>query len=111
MRDGEGLVHVLLYKEHGDAALVDLANDLEVLLDQPRRQPERWLVDQQKLWRAHQPAPDRYHRLLAARHGARKLRPAFRKTRINTKYIGHARLRDLFRRLLISADTQVFLDR
>ena len=104
-------MHVLLDQEYGDAALVDLADDMEVLLHQPGREPERRLIDQQKFWRAHQPAADRHHRLLAARHGARQLRPPLRKTRINAKDIGHARLRDLFRRLLIGAHTQVFLDR
>ena len=38
MRDGERLVHVLLDQEHRDAALVDLADDVEILLHQQRRQ-------------------------------------------------------------------------
>src|SRR3981081_1163621 len=104
-------MHVLPDQEYGNAALIDLADDMEVLLHQPGREPERRLIDQQKLWRAHQPAPDRYHRLLAARHGARQLRPSLRKARINAKDIGHARLRDLLRSLLIGANTQVFLNR
>src|SRR5689334_15848139 len=45
--DGQRLVHVLLDQEHGDAASVDLAHDIEILLDQERRQPERGLIDEQ----------------------------------------------------------------
>ena len=91
MRDRKRLVHVLLDQKHGDAALVDAADDVEILLHQARRQPERRLVDQQQLWRAHQPAADRYHRLLAAGHGAGKLRAPLGKPRKNLEDFGHAR--------------------
>ena len=40
MGDGERLVDVLLDQKHGDAARVDLPDDVEVLLDQQRRPSE-----------------------------------------------------------------------
>ena len=86
------------------------ADDVEILLHQPRRQAERRLVDQQQFRRAHQAAPDRHHRLLAARHGAGKLRAALRQARKNAEDVGHARLRDRVRSLLIGADAQILLD-
>ena len=78
-------MHVLLDQQHGDAALIDLANDAKVLFHQPRREAERRLVNQQQLGRAHQPAPDRYHGLLAARHRAGELRAPLRQAREDLK--------------------------
>src|SRR4051812_39582589 len=49
--DGERLMHILLHKEDRNAALLDLADDVEVLLDEERRQAERGLVDQQQFRR------------------------------------------------------------
>src|SRR5499433_1448490 len=76
VRDGERLMHVLLDQKHRDAARIDLPDDIEILLDQDRGEPERGLVHQQELGGAHQPAADGDHRLLAARHGAGDLRAA-----------------------------------
>src|SRR6187431_2076364 len=42
MRDRQRLVHVLLDQENGDPALVNLADDIEVVFDQQRRKAERW---------------------------------------------------------------------
>src|SRR5262249_16296624 len=47
--NGEGLMHVLLYQKHRDAARVDLPDDIEILLNQDRREPKRRLVPQPKL--------------------------------------------------------------
>src|SRR6202048_1697251 len=38
--DGERLMHILLHKKDRNATLVDLADDVEVLLDEKRRQAE-----------------------------------------------------------------------
>ena len=64
---------VLLHQEHRHALLVDPAQDGEVLLHEERREPERRLVDEQQLRRAHQPAADGYHRLFASGHRAGQL--------------------------------------
>jgi CBS domain-containing protein len=75
MGDGKRLMHVLLDKEYCDPAVIDPADDVEVLPDQERRQAERRLVDQQQLRRPHQAPSARDHGLLAARHGAGERRP------------------------------------
>ena len=38
VRDSKGLVHILLDEENGYSPAIDLAYDIEVLLDQARRQ-------------------------------------------------------------------------
>src|SRR5215207_3587524 len=110
MRDRQRLVHVLLDQEYGDAALVDLANDVEVVLDQQWRQPERRLVDQQELWRPHQSAANRYHRLLTARHGASKLRAALGQPGKHAIDLRHALVRDGVRGFLVGAEAQIVLN-
>src|SRR5260221_1259914 len=74
--DLERLRRVLLDEEDRDALRVDLADDLEVRLDEDRREPERGLVEHQELWLRHERAADREHLLLAARQGSRELRDA-----------------------------------
>ena len=78
-------MHVLLDEKDRDALLVDLADEVEILLDQDRRQAERGFVDQQQFRRPHQAAADRDHGLLAARHGAGELHPAFGQARKRLK--------------------------
>jgi hypothetical protein len=71
MRRAQGVVGVLLDEQDGHAVVaVELADDLEDLLDVERRQAERGLVEQQQLRPAHQRAGDRQHLLLAARQRA-----------------------------------------
>ena len=48
MASAERLRRVLLDQQHGHAVLVDLADDVEDLLDDQRRQPHRRLVEQQQ---------------------------------------------------------------
>src|SRR3954468_2643890 len=92
--DSERLVHVLLHEKDGNATFVDLADDVEILLDEKWRQAERGLVDQQQLRRPHQAPADRDHRLLAARHGASELHPALGQSRKQAKDFRHALLSD-----------------
>src|SRR5687768_8752492 len=66
--NGKSLMDVLLDQKDCDALFVDAPNDLEILLNQDRRKPQRGFIDEQKLRRAHQPASNRHHGLLAARH-------------------------------------------
>src|SRR4051812_25427535 len=44
--DGQRLVHILLDQKYGNAALIDLTDDIEILLHKKRRKTERGLVDQ-----------------------------------------------------------------
>ena len=61
------MVGVLLDQKHRHAvALVEVADDLEDLLDDERREAERWLVEQEQARAAHQGAGDGEHLLLAA---------------------------------------------
>src|SRR5438876_2374483 len=65
---------VLLDQEHGQAALfAQPADDPEDLLDEPRRQAERGLVEQNHLGLGHQRPADHQHLLLAARKITRGL--------------------------------------
>ena len=74
MREPQRVEGVLLDEEHGQAlARVELGDDLEDLLDDERREPERGLVEQQQLRPAHQRARDGEHLLLAARQRAAAL--------------------------------------
>jgi hypothetical protein len=109
-RDGERLVHVLLDQQNRNAALVDPADDGEIVLHQARRQAERRLVDQQQFWRAHQAAADRHHRLLAARHGAGQLAAALAKPGKDAKDFGDAAADRHLRSIAIGADAQILLD-
>src|SRR5207249_4790008 len=59
--------HVLLDEEDGDAGAVDRDERLENRRDEPRRQPERRLVQHQQARARHERAPDGDHLLLAAR--------------------------------------------
>ena len=64
--DLQGHFGVLLHQQHGHAVAVDLADDLEDLLDQQRRQAHGRLVQQQHLGLAHQGTAHGQHLLLAA---------------------------------------------
>jgi hypothetical protein len=59
--------HVLLDQQHADASLVcDPPDHTGQLVDDPRRQPQAHLVDEQKPWPADEGTGDGQHRLLAA---------------------------------------------
>src|ERR1700736_6249143 len=74
MGEPQGVMRVLLDQEHRYLLLlVDLADHLEDLLDDERRQPQRGLVEQQQARPAHQRAADRQHLLLAPRERAAAL--------------------------------------
>ena len=64
--DGGGELHVLLDEEHGDALVLDLADDVADLLDDHRGQALGRLVEQQQPRARAQHAGDREHLLLAA---------------------------------------------
>ncbi len=64
--DGEGHGGVLLHQQHRGALPVDLGDDLADLPDDPRRQTEGRLVEQQQLRAGHQRPADGQHLLLAA---------------------------------------------
>src|SRR6516225_709002 len=111
MGNGKCLVYVLLDQEDCDAALVDVSDDLEIFFDINRREPERWLVDQQQLRRRHQATPDRDHGLLAPGHRTGKLQAPFLKPREDAEDPAHALLQRTLRALLIAAEPQVLFDR
>jgi hypothetical protein len=73
VRDRERHVRVLLDYEDRHAGLVHLLDDLEVPLDQDRRETHRRLVHQQQLRPGHQCPAHRHHLLLAARERAGQL--------------------------------------
>src|SRR4051812_41523597 len=68
VRDRERAMGVLLDEQRGHAELaVEPLDDGKHLVDQPRREPERWLVEEQQARPGHERAPDREHLLLTAR--------------------------------------------
>src|SRR5262245_11410621 len=105
------MVHILLDEKYCGSALIDLADDIEVLLDKNRRKAERRLVNQQQLRRSHQSSSDRHHGLLTARHGAGELQAALGQAREDTVDLGHAYKRNGIGRLLIGAEAVVLLNR
>src|SRR5437588_600981 len=64
--DRERHVRVLLDDQHRDTRLVHLPDDLEVPLDEDRREPHRGLVHEQELRLRHECPAHRDHLLLAA---------------------------------------------
>ncbi len=104
-------MNVLFDKKNRDPALVDLANDVEVVLDKEGGQPERRLIDQEELRRSHEPTPDRDHGLLAARHGAGQLRPPLAEARKQAIDLPHTLLSDDLQGFLVGAEAQILLDR
>src|SRR3954447_21688814 len=72
--DGQRHVRVLLDDEHRDTGLVHLLDDLELAVDENRREPHRRFVHQEQLRLRHQRASHRDHLLLAAGHRPRELR-------------------------------------
>ena len=78
--DFQRLVGVLLDQEHRHTVLAQLFDDVEDLLDDDRRQTQRWLVEQQQLGLAHQRAADGEHLLFTAGHGAAALVEALKVT-------------------------------
>ncbi len=71
--DAERLEHVLLDQQNGGAVVAHLGDDVEHVVDDGRRQPERRLVEQHDAWPRHQRPSDRHHLLLAARQLAGRL--------------------------------------
>ena len=65
--DGGGEMEVLLDQQDGEAAALELADDLADALHDHRRQPLGRLVEQQQVGAGAQDAADRQHLLLAAR--------------------------------------------
>ena len=76
MSDGERHRCVLLHQEDRHALTVDVADRVEDLLDQDRRQPHARLVQQEEPGVRHERTADREHLLLAAREGAGHLTDA-----------------------------------
>jgi phosphomannomutase len=68
---------VLLHQQNGGALAIHLADDVEDLVHQNRRQTHRRLVQQHDARPAHHGAPDRQHLLLAAGECAAELCEAF----------------------------------
>ena len=106
--DGERHRRVLLDQHDRDALAVDLADHLGELLDDPRRQAERRLVEQQHARRGHQRAADREHLLLAAGQQRGALGPALAQDR---EQLVDARPRSVLVARRESARAQVLLDR
>src|SRR5262252_3310683 len=72
--DLERQVGVLLDDQHRDPLVgVQLAEAAEEVLHDDRRQPERWLIEQEKLRATHESTSDGEHLLLAAREAAGEL--------------------------------------
>src|SRR2546428_5257636 len=66
VRDGQGLVGILLDEQDRRAAGVDVADDAEDLLDEHGGEAQRRLVEQHQDRLGHERAGDRQHLLLAA---------------------------------------------
>src|SRR5207244_12888491 len=71
--EGQRLARVLLDQQHGRPGAIDLADDMEDLLDDQGGQTERGLVQHQELRQRHERAADGQHLLLAARKGPGRL--------------------------------------
>ena len=109
--DAERHRGVLLDEHDGHALAVDLLDHLGELGDDPRRETQRRLVEQQHARRGHQRAADREHLLLAAGQQAGALARALAEDR---EQLGHAGPRALARRLVARrqpAGAQVLLHR
>src|SRR5207245_443135 len=65
----------LLDEEHGHALAIELADRVEDLPDDDRRESERRLVEEEQLRPRHEGARDREHLLLAARERPAELPP------------------------------------
>src|SRR3989441_11336194 len=108
--DRERLDDVLLDQQHRDAVGVDAGDDLEHLIDDLWREPERWLVEQQESRHGHQRPTDGDHLLLPAGERAGELSPALaqgRKGRVDPLEAPAAQP-PRWRR--VAADLQVLLD-
>src|SRR5262249_60758546 len=82
----KALHDVLFDQKQRDAFPIDAPDQREQLLDEPRREAERWLVEDEQFWVGHQGAADRQHLLLAARERAGALGPPLGQPRKNRKY-------------------------
>ena len=76
MRQAQGRRHVLLDEKDGDAVAVDRDQRLEDRRHEPRRQPQRGLVQHEQPRARHERAPDGHHLLLAARERLHRRAPA-----------------------------------
>ena len=84
-------VGVLLDQQNGDPFRVQLADDVEDLLDDERRETDGRLVHEQDPGTGHQPPRDGQHLLLASRQGAGKLTLAFLqpgKAPVDVRHVG-----------------------
>src|ERR1044071_5695982 len=94
VRNRKGAMGVLLDEQRGHAELaVEPLDDREHLVDQPGREPERWLVEEQQARTCHERAPDRELLLSPARQvaGARRAEsPQTRQKRIASVKVGGA---------------------
>src|SRR6516162_2923638 len=85
--DSERLVSHLLYKQDRESCFPQCADSVEDVLDNQRCEPERRLIQKEKLRLAHQRASDRKHLLLASRHSASNLLLALSQPREQSKKV------------------------
>src|SRR5215467_984228 len=106
----KALHDVLFDQEERDALPIDAPDQREQLLDQQRREAERWLVEDEQFRLGHQPAADRQHLLLAARERAGALRPPLGEPRKDRKYPLAVALPP-YAAPPVAAEIEIFLDR
>ena len=75
-RDLQRALDVLLHEQDADSGAVDLADDVEDLVDDDRREAERRLVHEEQPRLSHQCSADRQHLLLTAAQRPRHLSAA-----------------------------------
>ena len=83
-------MHELLDDEHRGAPLVHLAEDLEELVHDERREPEGELVDDQEARSRHQGTGDAEHLLLASRQRGSRLMGTLAQPREQDEYFFQA---------------------
>ena len=108
MGDGQGELDILLDEDHRDPLLpVDAAEHLEDVRDDPRREPERRLVDQEEAGPAHEAARDRHHLLLAPGERAGQLIVALAEAREERLHRGEALRAMRLGRRMVRAEEEV----
>src|SRR5262249_26977410 len=99
------------YEDREIALLLETADDGEDFFDDERCQPERRLVEQDRLGVRHQGAPDHHHLLLAAGEIAGLQPPALLETRENLVHPLDAVAHLFAVAAAVAAGDEVFLDR